>query len=156
MTRNEKTLQYQQFMKLVIIIICSGLYAWGGMEHKWLRRYLAPSIAGLGIFTLYRDWKYLIKMPLLMLSSTIGYGADEFVLKVFKRFYVGLAFGISCSVTEIIKKSWPYVIASVIILPTLYISLGVFNPFPARVEETFLGLIVYGFAIMPYKGEKNE
>ena len=37
----EKKQQLLILIKLVSIIICAFLYAWGGMEYKWLRRFLA-------------------------------------------------------------------------------------------------------------------
>ena len=89
---SERKRQIRLFVGMLIVLVCSGLYAWGGMEMKWLRRFLAPAICGVGCFILSWDWRTLIKTPLLIGASCLGYGADTLSLKIFKRAYVGVAF----------------------------------------------------------------
>ena len=153
--KNEKKIQWLILIKLLAIITCAMLYAWGGIEGKWLRRFVAPGIAGLTILGFSRDWRTLIKIPLLMASSSLGYGANELWMKVAKRGIVGLAMGISVGAYEaFMKKKWIYLGATIPICMIAYIILGVFNPFIARIEETMLGLIIYSLVILPANKEE--
>ena len=152
---SEKKYQIKIYLGLIVIIICAGLYSWGGIEMKWLRRFLAPSIAGGFLAIINRDLLQLIKAPLLGISSSLGYGADVLWLKVIKRSYVGLAFALSATSTDIIKsiredsKKWLVVGYSTFAIISAFIIFGVWNPVHARVEESFLGLIIYTMAILP-------
>ncbi len=151
---SEKKYQIKVSISLLVVALCATLYAWGGMEMKWLRRFLAPSICAGYLAIICRDPMQLIKAPLLGLASSIGYGADETWLKVIKRAYVGLAFGLGATCTDIIKsfrekRTWIVVGYSITAIISAYILFGVWNPVHARVEESFLGLIVYSMAIVP-------
>ncbi len=155
--KTEKRKQIDVFIKLLIIFVCAGLYAWGGMEYKWLRRFLAPSICGITMFYFSRDWLSLFTAPLIGIASSIGYGATEFWMKVFKRAYVGLAFGVGASFYSILRKNWIIVGFTFVMILSAYILFGVWNPFPdARHEETILGLLVYTMPIMNTKGGRDE
>ena len=151
----EKKIQILQIAKMVLIIVCASLYAWGGMEMSWLRRFVAPTICGVGCLIISKDWRVLIKVPLLASAACLGYGADQMLLKIFKRGYVGLAFGLGATSSEIWKaiqddsKLWVWVGFAIFTIVLSYILLGAFNPLKARIEESCLGVIVYIFAIMP-------
>lgn len=153
----ERKEQILIIFKLLLICICTMAYAWGGMEMKWLRRFLAPALCGAGCLYFSRDWRSLMKMPLLGLASSIGYGADSLWLKLLKRAYVALAFILGANSYEIYqairKKSrlWVWIGFSAAVILLAYILLGVWNPLSARLEETILGLVVYTMAIMPVK-----
>lgn len=152
---SERKLQIRVILGMLAVVICASLYAWGGMEMKWLRRFLAPSICAVFLAVLNKDPLQLLKAPLLGLSSSIGYGANETYIKVLKRLSVGLAFSVGATITDIIKairgegKKWLIVGLSTVFITSAYIVLGVFNPVSARVEESLLGFIVYGMAIIP-------
>ena len=68
----------------------AGLYAWGGMELKWLRRFLAPAICCLAMYAFSKDKKALIQMPLMMASLCMGYEAVSQVGRVLRRGLFGL------------------------------------------------------------------
>lgn len=154
---NEKKEQLRTIIKMVIIVICAGLYAWGGMEFKFLRRFIAPSILGASCLYFTRDWKSIFKMPLFMLASCLGYGADITWVKIFKRSYVGLTFGLGASIYEILKYKWLIVSFSIILCISAYVVFGVWNPFgSARIEESILGLFTYTMAIMPLKRKDKD
>lgn len=152
---SEKKYQSKIIAGLLVTVTCASLYAWGGMEFKFLRRFIAPSVAAIFLAIVNREWIQLIKAPLLGIASSLGYGADETWLKVIKRAYVGLAFGIGASCTDVIKairedaKKWIVVGYSAVAIISAYILFGVWNPVHARVEETLLGFIVYGLTIIP-------
>ena len=146
----EKKEQLLIILKLIIIAICATLYAWGGMEMKWLRRFLAPAILGATCFGFTRDWKSLIKMPVFILASCLGYGADVLWVKIIKRSYVGLTFGAGSASYEFLRKNWILGAFALVLCVSVFVVFGVFNPFnSARIEETFLGLLTYAMAIMP-------
>lgn len=79
----------------------------------------------------------------------------ETMAKVIARCLVGLLFGCGASITDAIKairedkKRWIVVAFSFIFIVSAYILFGVWNPVPARVEETLLGAVVYLMAILP-------
>ena len=152
---DEKKYQWKILLSLVVVVICAGLYSFGGIEHKYLRRFIAPSICAIYLALCNKDPMQLIKAPLLGISSSLGYGSDEQLFKIMKRAYVGLAFGLSASSTDIIKsirenkKYWFVVGYTTFAVISAYIIFGVWNPLHARVEESLLGMIVYTMAILP-------
>lgn len=152
---DEKKKQVEFFMRLGIVLICAGLYAWGGIEMKWLRRFLAPSIATATMFYFSRDWRAFIQLGPWFGALSLGYGAETTGLKIFKRAVFGLANGIASSglnISDAIRgrgKSWILVGFQVALLPAAYIAFGVWNPLPgARAEELVLGVLVFLIPIM--------
>jgi len=145
----EKKHQLKLLAGLVVVVVCSGLYAWGGMEMKFLRRFIAPTICAGFLAIINRDPLQLIKAPLLGASSSLGYGADLLWAKIAKRSYCGLAFCLSASSDHIIRRKWVPVIFSFISIVGVFILYGVFNPIQARGEETFIAAIIYMNAILP-------
>ena len=139
----EKQAQLTMFVKLFIIGIFAGLYAWGGIEYKWLRRFVAPTILCLSMVYFTRDWKAIYQLPLMCITLSFGYGGDVLIEKIFRRGLFGLVNGASSSTYNIMRKKWLLVGIQVVLMIGLYIMIGVFNPFPnARTEETFFGVII--------------
>jgi Na+-transporting NADH:ubiquinone oxidoreductase subunit NqrD len=134
---------------MAVVVFCATAYSYGGMSDKWLRRFLAPCIASGFLALCNKDPMQLIKAPLLGIASSIGYGSDFVWLKIIKRAYVGLAFGLGASITDIVRKRWIVVGFTTILCTSAFIIYGVWNPVPARVEESLLGLIIYTMAIVP-------
>ena len=154
--KEETKEQLMVFVKLLVVFICAGLYAWGGMNGKYLRRFVAPSVCGFSMWYFTKDWKSLFIMPALGLASSLGYGADQLWTKIFKRAYVGLTFGLSASLYSILRKNWYVVGFTMVLLIAAYILFGVWNPLPnARHEETFLGVLVYLMPIMNTKKKEK-
>ena len=147
---NEKKLQFKVYGRLLIACIFGGLYAYGGMTHKWLRRFIAPLIVQIYIAIEIKSWKYLVQLPFQFLSLSLGYGASELSAKILKRFLFAFA-----NATSFVPhyycwkgKKWIASVFHIIILISAYIVLGVFNPLPARVEETILGFLIVFIPIM--------
>ncbi len=155
---SEKKTQIKVILKLLVIVIFASLYAWGGMEMKWLRRFVAPSTLCLSAFAFSRDWRYLVQMPVMFITLSIGYGADSALSKIFKRFVFGFLNGTSSSVTNIWIKRWILVEFQVVLVTIAYIIFGVWNPLPsARAEESFLGALIALIVMMSVKDyEKNK
>lgn len=140
---NEKKIQIKVLIKLLIAIVFAGLYAWGGMEMKWLRRFVAPAVLCLSMFGFSRNWRCLIQMPAMMITLSFGYGADSLIGKILKRALYGLLNGVSSSTANIWLKKWLLVGFQVILITAAYIAFGVWNPFPtARAEESILGVLI--------------
>ena len=87
----EKKLQLKVYGRLLIACIFAGLYAWGGIENKWLRRFIAPLIVQIYIAIEIKSWKYLVQLPVQFLSLSLGYGASELPAKILRRFLFAFA-----------------------------------------------------------------
>jgi hypothetical protein len=140
---NDKRLQLRLTIAVLTCAICACLYSWSGVECKWFRRFAMPAVYFAVAFGLTRNWKVLLGAPLSVLGLCLGYGADALWLKVIKRAYCGVLIGAGLS--QSLVFAFVAMTASVI--------LGVFNPFPARVEEMLLGAI-YSSAIFLYVKER--
>jgi len=139
----DKRLQQRLSIAVIAIAVCASLYSYGGVDMKWLRRFVMPFIFFASAFYLTRDWRTLITAPLAVLGLCLGYGADVLWLKILKRGYCGLLIGAGLS------QSISYAAFAM----ATSIVLGVYNPFPARVEEMILGL-VYSSSLLLYVKEK--
>ncbi len=154
MAKEERKIQIEVFLKLLCACVFALLYAWGGMELKWLRRFVAPALLSLSMFYFSRDWKVFIQLPVMFLTLSLGYGADSLFLKIVKRMVFGFANGASSSIYNFIKKNWLLAGFQVLLLIETYFIIGVWNPFPsARAEEIFLGLMI---ALIPMLSIKNK
>jgi len=144
---DEKKLQFRVLYKALICIVFAFLYAWGGMEMKWLRRFVAPSLLVLSMFYFSRDWKSLLQLPLMFIGLSLGYGSDFLWVKILKRGVFGLVNGSTSSLYNGLRKKWLLVGFQIILITAAYIAFGVWNPLPnARTEEMFLGLMI---AVIP-------
>ena len=147
--KSERKQQFIALGKILVAVVFAFLYSWGGMEHKELRRFIAPIILTLSMFGFTRNWKVFIQLPFMFASLSIGYGGVELIQKIIKRALYGLANGITSSGYNLIKKKWLLAGFQTVLLITSYIVLGVYNPLPnARVEEMVLGFLVAFIPIM--------
>ena len=140
---SDKRFQLRLSIAVLTVAVCSILYSWGGCEAKWLRRFVMPIVFFASAFWLTKNWRVFIQAPFAMLGLSLGYGADNVWMKVLKRWYCGLICGFAFSMNVI------YVAVATLVS----IVLGVFNPFPARVEEMLLGF-VYSSSIFLYVKEE--
>ncbi len=146
---SEKKQQYIALFKLLTAVAFAFLYSWGGMEHKELRRYIAPMLLTLSMFGWARDWRVFIQLPFMFASLSLGYGALGLVAKIIKRGLYGLANGITSSGYNLTKRKWLLAGFQAALLTAAYIVFGVWNPFPnARVEEMTLGFLIAFIPIM--------
>jgi len=155
MTSEKKTM-LKVFLKALVVMVFAGLYAWSGMEMKWMRRFLAPAILCLSAFGFSRDWRYLVQMPVMFITLCLGYGADSVWLKILKRGIFGLTNGASSSVRNIWAKQWLLAMFQIILVTATFIAFGVFNPLPsARAEEFFLGVVIALIPMVAVKDYEN-
>lgn len=144
MGNEEKKIQLQVIVKGLIVLLLASLYAWGGMEYKWLRRFVAPAIFWIGSAIYTKDWKLLFFMPLMFASLSLGYGGDVLNEKIIRRGVFALANGTSSSAYNIKVRNYLLVGVQIVLLVGLYIALGVWNPLPsARAEEFALGFMIF-------------
>lgn len=155
---SEKKLQIQAYERLLVAGIFAGLYAWAGMEHKWLRRFMAPILLQVYLLVRTRNWRYLPQLPFQIASLSLGYGADVLIWKILRRLIFAVANGIAFYPHYTwFKKKVPYLgILYISLLITLYIILGVFGLVTARFEELILGLSVVLLPIMAMPYERKN
>lgn len=136
---SEYKTQIREILKILCVVIFASLYAFGGVEFKILRRFIAPIWLSVSIFAFSGDWKAFIQAPLLMITLSLGYGAENFFVKLVKRGLFGLANGI----TSIVYRQWKLFIVHIILCILLSVAFGVINPFgSARAEELAIGFII--------------
>ena len=147
MSKIEYKFQLRAFIKLLWVCGFALLYALGGIEYKFLRRFIAPLWLTSGMFLFSRDWRVFLQAPLLMFSLSLGYGASEFWIKMGRRLIFGLANGFT-NITHLFdesfdkKRFWTLFILSITILPILVAIFGVINPVNARAEELLIGFFI--------------
>jgi len=153
----EKKTQIKVILKLLVVVVFASLYGWGGMEMKWLRRFVAPAILCLSAFSFSRNWRYLVQMPVMMITLSLGYGADSVIGKIFKRLMFGALNGSSSSTVNIWQKKWLPAGFQIVLVSAAYIVFGVWNPLPsARAEETLLGALIALIPMMSVKDYEKE
>ena len=146
---------YQSFGAGIGLVVASLLYSLGGRSGKWKRRFIASFILTTTVISLclirgcFSYWHLLI-YPILALGFSLGYGADDILLKVFKRFYCALAVLMAGLVMAFTLNGWGVFIPHAGIA-MWSVWMGVKNPIPAASEEFFicmmlnLGLVMYPF-----------
>lgn len=159
MNKREYKLQLKVFAKLLWVCGFALLYSFGGIEYKWLRRFMAPAVLTSGMFIFSRDWRVFLQAPLLMASLSLGYGAEASWAKIGRRFIYGLANGLT-AITHLFNKNfhkrdfWVLFNLNLILCVIICVGLGVFNPMgSARAEELAIGFII-GFLSMFIPGDK--
>jgi len=153
MLSKEKKEQLQMLIRLGVLVACVWLYSAGGCEGmggKWLRRYLAPIIFSGYMYYVTRHWLSILQGVYLSIASSMGYGADTLFWKIFKRGYCGAFFGFAGTLNKW-RKPLVFGYQNILVISG-FICFGVFNPFgSARIEETVLGLLIYGLPILSVK-----
>jgi len=135
----EYKIQIREFLKILCVVVFALLYALGGVEFKLLRRFIAPLWLSACMFAFSSDWRVFIQAPLLMISLSLGYGADNFFIKLLRRGVFGMANGMAAA----IHRNWKLLIMHVALCIFVCIAFGVFNPFgSARAEELCIGFII--------------
>lgn len=157
MNKEEKFHLTDSACRLCLVMVCAMLYMAGGSEElggeKWLRRYLAPAVECIGLMILTKNWLYVIQAPLRMITLSLGYGADEFIYKVQRRFLWGLANGISASTVFMFQNRTNIIVPHILFMIAGSILIGVWNPFPSpRHEELVIGILTF---LLPIMGAKK-
>jgi hypothetical protein len=142
----EYTLQIISISKILWCTIFAGLYGFGGISNKWIRRFVAPFWIGIGIWlfgTLQNSFSFLqLLYPLLLSASLhIGYGGDDVITKIRRRAFYGF---VVSSVSIPLLHNWHFwllYLIHIFVSVSASVVLGAFNPTKsARDEETILGL----------------
>jgi hypothetical protein len=151
----EYKIQIKALFKLLWVVGFAFLYALGGIEHKEIRRFIAPIWLTSGMYLFSRDWRVFLQAPLLMATLSMGYGAEAFWVKVGRR----LLFAFANAITAIVHiridfhgAGWNEVTLdrnfkilfnlNLILCAVVIITLGVLNPLQARAEELIIGFII--------------
>ena len=145
--------------KLLVVVVFAFLYALGGEQlgdtgHKWIRRYLASGLLVGSMWFYSRDPRTLIQYPLMVLTLSMGYGADSFFAKVMRRGVWGLANGLSFNFHSLLTKNWTPILLGMLVSMIVLIDYGVFNFTPsARMEEMAIGAFL---ALVPLSAIKEK
>ena len=144
---NEYKLQIRAFLKLLCVCGFALLYALGGVEHKELRRYVAPLFLTGCMWLFNRNWKVFLQAPLLMFTLSLGYGADTLWEKIIRRLGYGAANGATSMAQWVSKRNsrdfWILFVFHVFLCIITCVVLGVLNPTgSARAEELVMGFII--------------
>lgn len=147
---NEYNLQLIASLKIMWVAIFSYLYGLGGINNKWIRRYVGSAWMMLGIFgfsTWCSTWNvwYLLFFPLCIGGLSNGYGGvDKVIDKIRRRAIYGLF--LSCSAIPLVAFSHAYILFAFGCFITVLSSilLGVWNPTRnARNEETLIASLCF-------------
>lgn len=156
---NERKEQLLVLVRCLFVVGFALLFAWGGIESKYLRRFIAPAELSLGMFLFSRDLRVFLQTPLMMITLSLGYGADSIGWKIFKRSIWGISNGLSSSGYNIISALanshlWILVALQNVIVISSVVILGVFNPTAnARAEEFSIGCLI---ALLPMMSVRRK
>ncbi|MEI8350101.1 MAG: hypothetical protein WCI77_08095 [Candidatus Omnitrophota bacterium] len=154
--KSDYKLQFRFFFKLLWVCVFALLYSFGGIEFKWIRRFLAPVWLTLGMFTFSGNWKVIFYLPLQIAALHLGYGAEIVWQKVLKRLLYAFA-NAQASIVLIFSSDKRFIFSFLlhnILCISAIVILGVFNPLNARGEELAIGFII-GFMPMFMPKEKD-
>lgn len=155
---NEYNTLIQWGIVALSLAISSILYAWGGIQKKWLRRFLGSSVlvgSVTAVLIMRHIWEplFLIVFPLQGLAWSLPYGADSLFPKIVKRAIFASA-SVACGIVFCIKfggNAWFVLIPHAgVALWSVY--MGVKNPIESVAEQgaicfmLSLGLIMYPFS----------
>lgn len=156
---SEYKIQLKSLYKLLWVVVFAFLYALGGIQFKWIRRFIAPVWLGGGMYLFSRDWRTLIQVPFMMVSLSLGYGADTLWEKVGRRLLFGFANGFT-NITHLFdkgfekKRFWTLFGLAILINPIIIAVLGSVNPLIARAEELIIGFLIGVWAIFIIKDKE--
>jgi len=152
---SELTLQWIQGLKLLTILVCAMLYAFGGMKGKWKRRFLAPSIyvavmLVLSLWTGTFHWSVITLAPIYIIGLCMGYGGTtNTVVKILKRGLCGAVVGLAPLAFAWLTGQWVNFIYHIVLCISISVTLGVLNiTKSARAEETTIGASYFLIPIM--------
>ena len=145
---NEMMLGIFASVALGVCVIDCLFWMWGGRKGKWKRRYIGSALQTIAINVISFlvgtwVWQFALSLVPEIASRTLGYGGDTIGEKIMRRsvFAAGslvagvcLAWGLGFSHNAII------ILICQAIASIVSIVLGVWNPVPAAVEETFVCL----------------
>jgi len=141
----ENTLQLISGLKILLLAGFAMLYGMGGMSGKYKRRVIAPVVLTAGIigFSLWTGsftlW-YLLCVPLLFGSLSLGYGATDLKDKLIKRSRYGLACALATLPIFVVQQAWSLLLLHILICVSVSTIAGTWNQTPsARAEETLIG-----------------
>ena len=158
---SEYTILYTAVGALVGLVASALLYALGGRDGKWKRRFVASAILSttvnlcslvMGKWT----WELLCTYPLLVIGFSLGYGVNngDVMWKVIRRalYTLGSITSGLLFIFFVSQAGWLVFVPHVgVALWSIW--LGVKNPISAAAEEVFictllnLGLCMYPFMV---------
>lgn len=156
---SEYKVQLRVLYKFLWVVVFALLYALGGINFKWIRRFIAPVWLGGGMYLFSRDWRVFIQVPFQMFTLSLGYGADTLWSKIGKRLIFGFANGFT-NITHLFDKGfdkrrfWTLFGLAIIVNPVVIAVLGAINPVVARAEEMIIGFMIGLWSIFIIKDKE--
>lgn len=146
---SEQELQIIASLKIVWIAAFSYLYGRGGMQNKYLRRFIGAACMMLGIFVfskwqgLWNYW-YLAFLPIAIGGLHNGYGADKTWDKIRRRTFQGFCFGLAGLPLACFSHLWTLFGFSVALSVLSCVVVGAFDaPRNARDNETIIATLCF-------------
>lgn len=145
---NERKQLWMILEAVGICVIFASLYAIGGSGdffggQKWIRRFLAPGIFCIWAFIRSGlDWRYLLQIGPMMGALCLPYGSDTLFGKTVLRGLFGLANGTASSIANGLHKRWLLSGFQVVLVTSVSIVFGVWNPLFAMPEQFVIGFII--------------
>jgi hypothetical protein len=156
---SEYTILYTAFGSMIGLSLACLLYALGGRDGKWKRRFIASLILAITVnlaslvMGVFSFWLFLA-FPSLIVGFSMGYGADTLMAKIIRRSIYALSVIASGLIFCLVfgGNAW-WVLPVHIGVGLFSIYLGVRNPLVAAAEEVFvcallnIGLCAYPFIV---------
>ena len=154
---NEYTILWTAFGSMIGLSLACLLYALGGRDGKWKRRFIASLIlsatVNLAALVMGRfSFWLLLTFPALIAGLSMGYGADTLIGKLIRRLIYAISVIASGLIFCFTFGGWAWWVLPVHTGVGLFsIYLGVRNPVYAAAEEIFVcALLNIGLCIYPF------
>lgn len=147
---SETTQQFIEFGKIIWLALFSLFYGLGGINNKWLRRYVG-SILLTGGFCLFAylygkfSYWYLSCFFLYLLVLSTGYGVNSKLMrltksKILTRIIYGILLALCSFLVAWLNSQWLMFGLHILICGIIVGVLGSQNPVKARSEETAIAV----------------
>lgn len=150
---SEHLLQAIASLKIVWLAAFAYLYGEGGIQNKWIRRFVGAAWMMLGIFAFsmwqgcWHNW-YLLFLPIAIGGLTNGYRADKFMEKVRRRAVYGLLLSFAAIPLVAFSHLWILFGLHVVTAVLWSVVIGAFDaPKNARDNETLIAAGCFLFVL---------
>ncbi len=134
-------------IRIIIMIVCAGLFFWGGYNFKPARRFIMPFIIAISCAWLSHSWWVLTGLSAMALFS-LGYGDSSILRRIFNngwgRSVYGLLGALALSLGLLCTGhiAWYYFIGYLALNFTLENAL---KNIPQKIGDPIIGL---GFSLI--------
>ena len=87
--RKEYKLQFEALFRILWVVVFALFYALGGIQFKWIRRFVAPVWLGGGLYLFSRDWWKVFQIVFIECQQWKQFirflQISQVIISVFKR-----------------------------------------------------------------------